>query len=126
MEGTEEGLGRENGYFRVTMALHNKALFFSPDNALVEDALAVADKKYPALKDSLPDGSPVIAVITPASLATLVQTESLSSLPAKDEPIFRSVANERLFPKLTALKKYPSYRLVLPDRPGRPAINGCR
>lgn len=114
----EESLGREGGYFRVTLALNHKALYFSPDSALIDDALAVADKMYPALEDSLPEGSRVLAVISPASLAALVQMEALASLPAGDEPVFRNVANERLLPKLAALKKYPAYGLVLPARTG--------
>jgi uncharacterized protein YfaA (DUF2138 family) len=111
--GQKESSPTGGRFFRVTLAYHKQSLFFSPDDELVQDALAVADKKFPALGDTLPDGGSVIAVVKPASLITLLEGETMASLPSK-EPVLRSAARARLFPRLAALKKYPSYGLVLP------------
>jgi uncharacterized protein YfaA (DUF2138 family) len=115
-EAEDRGFGREKGFFRVSLASNKKSLVFSPDDALVEDTLAVADKKRPAIGDSLPRNSSVLAFISPVSFSVLIRKETLWSLPADREPIFRGVVNERLLPKLAAMKKYPDYILVLNEQ----------
>ena len=110
-----KGTRRDGRFFQVTLAQHARSLIFSPDERLVEDALAVAAKKFPALGDSLPKGGAIIAVITPSSLSALVQTETFASLPAAEEAVLRSAANAHLLPKLAALKRHPAYSLILPE-----------
>jgi uncharacterized protein YfaA (DUF2138 family) len=120
-----ETKGISGRYFKVTLAQHKQALFFSPDDQLIDNALAVADKKFPAVGDTLSravkTGS-VIAAVSPRSLGALLEAETLESLQPGKQPVMRGVAMERLLPRLAALKKYPDFVLVLPadmkQRPG--------
>jgi uncharacterized protein YfaA (DUF2138 family) len=102
------------GHFLVTLAQHPRGLVFSPDNGLVEDALAVADKRWPALADSLPASGTVLAVVTPRSLAALLEAETFATLTPAEQPVFRNAATAHLLPKLEALARYPAYALVVP------------
>jgi len=43
----------------------------------------------------------------------MAESQTLLMLPREAEPIFRAAAQERLKPRLRAIKKYPPYRLVL-------------
>lgn len=101
-------------FFLATLARHRLAVAFSPDHRLVEDALAVASRTYPSLADVLPDEPTVLAVLVPASLGALAESEVFASLPAGQEPVFRNAASTHLVPRLAALKRYPAYALVLP------------
>lgn len=98
----------------VTLARHGHALVFSPDGQLVADVVAVAQKRYPAVADQLPDGSTTLVIVSAASLARLIEAETFASLPAGQEPVFRNAASTHLVPKLRALGRYPTYALVLP------------
>jgi uncharacterized protein YfaA (DUF2138 family) len=106
--------GRAQPFFQVSLARHRHAIAFSPDDRLVEAALAVAARTFPALADVLPAEATVLAVLAPRSLATLAETEAFASLPPGHEPVFRNAASTRLVPRLAALKTYPPYALVLP------------
>jgi uncharacterized protein YfaA (DUF2138 family) len=105
---------RSQRFFVATLARHRHAVAFSPDTRLVDDALAVADRTYPSLADVLPDEATVLAVLVPRTLGTLAEAEAFASLPAGQEPVFRNAASTRLVPRLTKLKGYPAYALVLP------------
>jgi uncharacterized protein YfaA (DUF2138 family) len=109
------GSGQKGRFFLATLVQHSQSLIFSPDSQLVEDALSVAAKKFPALGDLLPKNGVVLAVITPSSLSAMGQAETLASLPAAEEPVLRDAAHAYLLPKLEALKRYPAYGLLLPD-----------
>jgi uncharacterized protein YfaA (DUF2138 family) len=117
-----EGPSGNSRFFRVTLAQHNRSLIFSPDDELVQDALAVADKKFPSLGEELSNEGEVIAVFRPASLGRLLRAETLSSLSPNEEPVLRGVAKARLLPRLELLQKYPAYSLVLPASTG-PVVN---
>ncbi|MDE1182236.1 DUF2138 domain-containing protein [Paraburkholderia sp.] len=103
-------------YFPVTLALAHGYLIFSPDARLVDDTLAVLDKRYPALADTLAPQrlSRTVLTLTPASAAALVEREAAAALPADQEAIFRNAARTHLNPKLRALAHYPSLSLSLP------------
>jgi uncharacterized protein YfaA (DUF2138 family) len=111
-------------YFPVTLAIAHGYVVFSPDGALVDDALAVLGKTWPAVADSMGGESRqhVVAQITPASLAKLVEQESFDSLPQEQEPVFRNAATQYLIPKLHAMGTYPALTLRLPET--LPALRG--
>jgi uncharacterized protein YfaA (DUF2138 family) len=118
--GARDGVRRDGAgtqaqaFFQVTLARHRHVLAFSPDDRLVEAALAVADRRFPSLADVLPSEATVLAVLVPRSLSTLATAEAFASLPAAQQPVFRNAASTRLVPRLTALAAYPPYALVLP------------
>lgn len=100
-----------------TLALAGDTLVFSADGALVDQVLAVKARHAPATADRLRDPAHVVGLIAPAALAKLVQTEAFDTLPAKDEPVLRAVADAHLVPRLDAIKNYPPYRMVLKQLP---------
>ncbi|MFL9869850.1 DUF2138 domain-containing protein [Paraburkholderia fungorum] len=104
-------------YFPVTLALAHGYLIFSPDSRLVDDTLAVLDKRYPALADTLaPQRLPrTILTLTPSSAAALIEREAGAALPADQEAVFRNASRTHLVPKLHALAHYPPVSLTLPQ-----------
>jgi uncharacterized protein YfaA (DUF2138 family) len=104
-------------YFPVTLALAHGYLIFSPDGRLVDDTLAVLDKRYPALADTLaPRRLPrTILTLTPSSAAELIEREAGAALPADQEAVFRNASRTHLVPKLHALAHYPPVSLTLPQ-----------
>ncbi|OAJ54117.1 hypothetical protein A6V36_35370 [Paraburkholderia ginsengiterrae] len=102
-------------YFPVTLALAHGYLIFSPDGRLVDDTLAVLDKRYPALADTLaPQRLPrTILTLTPSSAAALIEREAGAALPADQEAVFRNASRTYLVPKLHALAHYPPVSLTL-------------
>lgn len=103
-------------YFPVTLAFAHGYVVFSPDGRLVDDTLAVLDKRYPALADTLDSArvAQTVVMFTPATTAALIEREALRALPADQEAIFRNAARTHLFPKLRAFAKYPPVSLSLP------------
>ncbi len=101
----------------MTLALAHGYLIFSPDSRLVDDALAVLDKRYPALADTLaPERlSRTILTLTPSSAAALFEREAGAALPADQEAVFRNASRAHLTPKLRALAHYPAVSLTLPQ-----------
>lgn len=112
----------EDGRRRLVaaMAVRDRAVVFSPDQKLVGRALDVVAKRYPAILDSLPRAGDTLAVLTPASLAALVQKETFASLPKGEEGVLRQAAEANLIPRLDSLGRLPPFRLVrqgpLPDK----------
>lgn len=102
------------GFFQVTLARHGDMLLFSLDDALVAQALATLDKRFPPLLDTLPPEQSVPLYIAPDKLAPLLQQEALASLPPQLEPVFRNAAETHLLPKLAALARYGKVALALP------------
>ncbi len=104
-------------YFPVTLALAHGYVVFSPDARLVDDTLAVLDKRYPALADTLAPQrlSTTVLAATPSTAAALVEREAGRALPADQEAIFRNAARTHLLPKLHAVASYPPLALSLPD-----------
>lgn len=94
-------------YFPVKLAIAGPYLFFSPDGTLVDQALSVQQKQFPALADGLNDADEVVGFITPAALASLLEREMYASLPGQQEPLFRDAAKAYLAPRLQTLASYP-------------------
>lgn len=106
---------RSSRFFTVTLAYCGQTLFFSPDDALVNNAIAVLAKQYPALSDSLPSGFDAAAVVFPEALTELIATELAESLPDAQEPVFRASVSRHLTPQLEKIRKFPAYALELPS-----------
>ncbi len=104
---------RSSRFFAVTLAYCGDTLIFSPDDTLVQQAVAVLDKQYPALADALPAGLDPVAVIFPQALAELLETELQDSLPQAQEPVFRASVARYLLPQLEKSKQFPPYALDL-------------
>ncbi|CAH0443378.1 hypothetical protein LMG10661_00190 [Ralstonia syzygii subsp. syzygii] len=102
-------------YFPVTLAVAGDVVVFSPDARLVDEALAVLAKRFPAVADSLPrdKAGHIVLTMTPASLAPLIRREAGAALPADQEAVFLSAAQTHLFPKLKALARYAPVSLAL-------------
>ncbi len=105
------------GVQKPTLAISGQTVLFSPDAALVQQALAVGRKQSPAIADRLTDVSRTIGLIAPSALSDLIRKETFDALPTSREPVLRAAADVHLVPRLEALKKYPSYRLVLSSLP---------
>lgn len=102
------------GFFKVNLARHGSTLVFSLDDKLVQKSLSTLDKHFPPLADVLPKDAVTPLYFGPASLAQLMQQETLDSLPQDLEPVFRNAAQTFLLPKLTKLSGYEKYALTLP------------
>ncbi|CAJ0743094.1 DUF2138 domain-containing protein [Ralstonia mannitolilytica] len=111
-------------YFPVTLAIAGDVVVFSPDARLVDDALAVLAKRFPAVADSLPKDKVerIVLTMTPAALAPLVRREAGAALPADQEAVFLNAAQTHLFPKLKALSRYAPVSLALDG--GMPSSRG--
>jgi uncharacterized protein YfaA (DUF2138 family) len=102
-------------YFNVRLALWKEYLVFSPDARLVDNTIAVIEKKYPALSDSVSGQKNIGFVITPPKLSELLKQATFESLPAEQESIYRESVSKRLFPVFDRMKKLPTYSVVFPD-----------
>jgi uncharacterized protein YfaA (DUF2138 family) len=102
-------------FFRVSLARHGSTLLFSLDDKLLQHALDTLDKNYPALSERVPAASAMPIYLSPSKLAPLLELESMDSLPADQEAIFRNAAEKNLLPKIRALQVYPDYLLLLPQ-----------
>jgi len=95
-----------------SLASSGRLVLFSPDAALVDKAVDVAAKRYPALADSLPAASQTIALLDPAPMAALLRKEVFAALPRSEETLLRNAADAHLLPRLQVLSSYPALRLV--------------
>lgn len=109
-------------FFQATLGLQGRLLAFSPDPKLVDRALDVAAKRFPAMGDSLPAAERTLALIDPSTLTTLLESELFEALPSDEEAVLRNAAEAHLIPRLRSLKPYPLHALVLskenPDAQG--------
>ena len=94
-------------YFPVKLAISGSYLFFSPDGSLVEQAVSVQQKQFPALADGLSDADDLVGYLTPKTLASLLEREMYASLSGQLEPLFRDAAKTYLAPRLQTLASYP-------------------
>jgi len=107
-----QALSSEN-FFRVSLARHGDTLLFSLDEQLVEQAVATLQERFPPLAEQLPDAR-VPLYLAPKSLEQLLEDETLQSLPAEVEAVFRNAAEAHLLPKLRAMGEQPPFALSLP------------
>ena len=99
------GADGSSGY-RMTLARAGSWVSFSPDDKLVELALAAQQRRYPTLGDTLPAGAATLAVVAPRQVADLVQREAFAVMPTQQE-LFRQAATQHLVPRLDALRRWP-------------------
>jgi uncharacterized protein YfaA (DUF2138 family) len=105
---------------KPALAIRDDVVFFSPDAKLVENALNVAAKRYPALADNFArNSSNTLAFIDPAALAGLLRKETFAALPRSEEALFRNAADAYLAPRLDALAHYPAQRIGLAKGAGK-------
>lgn len=102
------------GFFRVSLARQGQTLLFSLDDRLVNKALDTLNKRFPPLAEVLPADGVVPGYLAPEGLSRLLEQETLDSLPANYEPVFRNAADTHLLPKLRALGAYGQFALTLP------------
>jgi uncharacterized protein YfaA (DUF2138 family) len=100
---------------RPAMGLSGNTLLFSPDASLVEKAMDVAARRYPAIADDFATNadSDTLAMIDPKVLSKLLRRETFAALPRGEEAIFRNAADAWLAPRLEALARYPAQRIRL-------------
>ena len=102
------------GFFRVSLARQGQTLLFSLDDRLVNKALDTLNKRFPPLAEVLPADGVVPGYLAPEGLSRLLEQETMDSLPANYEPVFRNAADTHLLPKLRALGGYGQFALTLP------------
>lgn len=105
-------------YFPVTLAIAGPNVFFSPDKALVEDAIAVYQNRLPALADTLEEPEKTRGTITPKTLSLLIEKEAGQTLPTSSSSVLRKVAKAHLQPRLKVLAGYAPVELRVPEVQG--------
>ncbi|MDR3212543.1 MAG: DUF2138 family protein [Azoarcus sp.] len=117
----DEGNGQRS--LKPALALQGNVVFFSPDAALVQNALDVAAKRYPALADSFAKtGGETLAFVAPQALAALLHKETVAALPRNEEALFRNAADAYLLPRFEALARYAPQRIKLAKGKNRNAV----
>lgn len=109
--------GDDGADYLPTLARQGRYLVFSPDDKLVEQALAALNRRYPNMGDVLPGQAVTLGVIVPKMVSEMAAAEAFEVLPADQEAIFRNAAEQHLLPRLAAMKKYPAYSLTLAREP---------
>jgi uncharacterized protein YfaA (DUF2138 family) len=115
----------EKASYKPTFARQGGWITFSPDDALVEQALDAQAKRYPSVADTLPAGRATLAVLTPKQLADMGEREAFQVI-GGGQALFRQAAEEQLLPRLEALRKLPASQAVAkgtPDAQGWVAID---
>jgi len=96
------------------LALDGDVVFFSPDAKLVDRALDVAAKRYPAVADSFADAAgETLAFVSPGALVELLRQETFAALPGDEKDALRNAADVYLRPRFDALARYPAQRARL-------------
>ena len=107
---------RSRKFFRVSMLRSGEWLFFSADDRLVDKAMSVRQKRYPALSDQLNASQRQGGLIVfPGGAAELAKSAVLQSLPAEQESVFRESVSRLLFPAFERIGRFPGYSLAMPD-----------
>jgi len=99
---------------KPALSVQRDLVFFSPDITLVEKALDVAAKRWPALSDSFASEKDApLVFIDPQALSALLRAEIFIALPRDEEALFRNAAETYLLPRLEALARYPAQHIHL-------------
>ena len=106
----------EQTLYRPTLALQDRWVTFSPDDALVELALDAQARRYPSMADGLPATSATLVVLVPKQIATMARRESFEVI-GPDQELFRQAAEKRLVPRLDALGRLPAVRATTTGAP---------
>ena len=110
----------EVSLYRPTLAHAGPWITFSPDDKLVELALAAQGRRYPGMADTLPAGAATLAVVAPRQVADLAQREAFEVLPAQQE-LLRQAAENYLVPRFDTLRRWPAVRA---SATGHPSAEG--
>jgi uncharacterized protein YfaA (DUF2138 family) len=102
--------------YRPTLAHAGPWVVFSPDDALVDLALATQARRYPSVADTLPAAGATLAVLEPRPLADLLDAEMSAVMPAREE-LLRQAADAQLGPRLATLRGWPAVRAVAAGKP---------
>jgi uncharacterized protein YfaA (DUF2138 family) len=93
-------------------------ILFSPNAALVQTALDVAAKKFPAIADSFDmtdmGDEQMIAWVNPAILAKIFGKEITDAAPSYDRDDFLAVTDFLFTPRLKALARYAPQAVTFP------------
>ncbi len=106
----------ESGPYRPTIARQGRWVTFSPDDTLVGQALDAQARRYPSVSEGWPEGPATLAVLAPAQIADLARREAFAVL-EPGQGVFRQAAEQRLVPRLDALRKLPGVRAVARGTP---------
>lgn len=111
--------------FTPTILRRGSVLAFSPDRRHVDAVQAVAEKRAPAVADTLGSQGAAWLLLDPARLGPLVRAEVSDVLPADEESYLRDVARQRLWPRLEAWgKRQQPQALVQGEATGTGTGNG--
>ncbi len=105
-----DGAG-DKSLYHPTLARQGAWIAFSPDDVLVDLALATQGRRYPSLATTLPAGDATLAMLAPAQVADLTQREAFEVLPAQQE-LFRQAAKAHLVPRLDTMRRWPAVRVA--------------
>lgn len=107
--------------YHAELVYSEQLLIVSPDAALARAVQAVAQRTRPALSDVLTEGVAerddglLLAYFAPARLGALAQKEIHNSLPGTQDSVLRTVAEERIAPRLRAVERHQPVALLLPQ-----------
>jgi uncharacterized protein YfaA (DUF2138 family) len=104
-------------YFAVSLLADDRHVAASPDDSLVDDAVAVGEHRLPSAAEGAAQGL-LLARIRPAALAQLLETEVMRAVPEDREPVFHGVAQAQLLPRLEALAAHPPFDITVDTGPG--------
>lgn len=104
-----------NRYFPVTMAVAGSYVFFSPNEDLVNQAIAVYQKKYPALTDKMKSPNNTLLWIRPDALARLINLQSNKLIEPNSD--VNNVLKTQIKPKLDLIAKQPEWAVSMDDLP---------
>ena len=104
------GEGEETSY-RPTFARSGRWITFSPDDRLVDLAVDAQARRFPSLAEALPAAGSTLAFVAPRPLADLVEREAFAVV-GTDQELFRKALQQRLGPRLEALRRLPTGRAV--------------
>lgn len=108
---------RSKKYFTVALGATRQYIFFSSDQNLVENALAVINKNFSSVADSFSkDQLDKLLVVSPANLVKLVEGAIEDSLPLSQESVFRKSVSDFLKPALNSYSQRPNLAFMAPSR----------
>ncbi len=117
-----ESEGGANGH-RVSLARVDDTVLATVDHRVMDQALAVAGKKFPSVADDLSRraagtaAGPVVANASMPVLASMLMSEAARLATPGQAPKFYRITQERLRPRVMALGAYGDVRLAIPAAP---------
>ena len=115
-------VNKEGPLHRVSLARLGDTLITSIDHKLVEQAISVNAKTYPALADDYP-AAPVL-ISQWAQVAKMLEAESLRLATRAESPLFHTVSREQLKPRLDALANTGNMVWTVPKSSAKTSASG--